>query len=169
MRKTKRVLRIAALGLALAATGCVQGDAVKREAGNWKTDRKLVKFEFPGMSPEERSAMVEMMSNTPSMNRCLTQEQVEKEGPLPELIGKTAAGEAQCTWSKMGIAKGKVDIAGACAIGDQAFDLTVTGTAAADKTDVIVAMNGKTPVGQIVFSVTDVRTGPCAADAAKGT
>lgn len=165
----KKTLVFAAFGIALVVAGCVPDGAETREAGNWKSDRKLVKFEFPGMPPEERAGMVEMMSNNPSINQCFTQEEMDKEGPLPQLIGKTAGGEAQCNWSKMAIVKGDVDIAGACTIGDQAFDLTVTGTAVADKTDIIVAMNGKSPVGQIVFSVNDVRTGPCVADEAKGS
>ncbi|OWR00160.1 DUF3617 domain-containing protein [Sphingopyxis witflariensis] len=169
MRKAKKLTQIAALGVALVAAGCTPEGPVVREAGNWKNDRKLVEFEFPGMPSKERDHMVGMMSNNPSINQCVTQEQIDKEGPLPELIGRTSANAAQCTWSKMSIVKGKVDIAGACTAGAQAFDLTVTGTAAADKTDVIVTMNGKSPVGKVVLSVTDVRTGPCIADAVKGT
>ena len=169
MRKARKLLQTAVLGIVLTTAGCTPEGPVVREAGNWKNDRKLVEFEFPGMPPKEREQMVVMMSNNPSINQCLTQEQIDKEGPLPELIGRTAANTAECTWSKMGIVKGKVDIAGACTVGPQSYDLTVTGTAEADKTDVIVTMNGKSPVGKVVLSVTDVRTGPCAAESAKGT
>ena len=168
MRKAKKLMQIAALGIVLTAAGCTPEGLVVREAGNWKNDRKLIEFEFPSMPPKEREQMVSMMSNNPSISQCLTKEQIDKQGPLPELIGRTAANAAECTWSKMGIVKGKVDIAGACTVGPQAYDLTVTGTAATDKTDVIVTMNGKSPIGKIVLSVTDVRTGPCVADAAEG-
>ena len=35
---------------------------VKREAGNWKTDVKLVKFAVPGMPPEMKDGMAKMMA-----------------------------------------------------------------------------------------------------------
>ncbi len=51
----KNVYVIAAVGALSVLAGCSKGaDApadgpVKREAGNWKTDVKLVKFEMPGL------------------------------------------------------------------------------------------------------------------------
>jgi len=40
----------------LAVSGCGKAEnadgTVKREAGNWKTDVKLVKFEVPGIRPK---------------------------------------------------------------------------------------------------------------------
>lgn len=164
----KKIMTIAALGVVLTVAGCVEDGSVSREAGNWKLDRKLVKFEMPGMPPEERDRMVAMMSNNPSVNRCVTQEQVDQEGPLSELLGRTAMGAAQCNWSKMAIVKGKVDIAGACTLKDQAYDLTVTGTALAGKTDITITTDGKKPVGKVIFTMTDERTGPCTLGAATG-
>ncbi|HEY0597168.1 DUF3617 domain-containing protein [Sphingopyxis sp.] len=166
MRKAKKLPQILAL-IVLAAAGGTPGGSVAREAGNWKNDRKLVKFEFPGMPAKERDRVVGMMSNNPSINECLTQEQIDKEGPLVDLLARKGAGEAQCTWSKKAIVDGKVDIVGACVFGDQAFDLAVTGTAASDKTDILVAIDGKVPLGKVEMSVIDVRTGPCVAGEAK--
>ncbi len=62
----KKFLTVAALGVALAVSGCgksenAAGGPVKREAGNWKTDVKLVKFEVPGMPPEMKDGMAKMM------------------------------------------------------------------------------------------------------------
>lgn len=169
MKKTKKVLRLAALGIVLTATGCIQDSAVKREPGNWRLDRKLVTFEMPHMSPEERDRTANMMSNIPSEARCLSQEQVNKDGPLADLLSRTAGGSVECTWSKMSVADGGVDVAGACAVLGQTFDMTVVGTAQANKTDIIVTMNGKIPAGKVVLSMTDVRTGPCAADTVGGS
>ena len=58
----KKILTVAVMGVLVAAAGCSDkgenaGGAVKREAGNWKTDVKLVKFEVPGMAPEMKTQM----------------------------------------------------------------------------------------------------------------
>ncbi|MBA4308523.1 MAG: hypothetical protein C0429_17485, partial [Sphingopyxis sp.] len=72
----KKILTIAAVGTLLAVTGCGKaenaGGAVKREAGNWKTDVKLVKFEVPGMPPEMKDGMAKMMEGASGMDQCFT-------------------------------------------------------------------------------------------------
>src|SRR3546814_14259021 len=60
---------------------------------NWKTDVKLVKFEVPGMAPEMKTQMTQMMEGASGMDLCLTQEQVDKEDVAAEL----AKGGGQCT------------------------------------------------------------------------
>jgi hypothetical protein len=49
----KKFLTVAAIGALIAVSGCGKSEnasgPVKREAGNWKTDVKLVKFDVPGM------------------------------------------------------------------------------------------------------------------------
>src|SRR3546814_19269180 len=60
-RSMKKFLTVAAFGAALALSGCGKSEntaaasarMVKREAGNWKTDIKLVKFEMPGVPDNE--------------------------------------------------------------------------------------------------------------------
>jgi len=160
----KKVM-IAVLSVALMAAGDVPA---KREAGNWKLDRTLLTFDMPGMPPEVRDRMVKMMGNNPSQHRCLTQELLDKEDTFAELTGRTTSG-GKCEWSKTSIAKGQVDIAGACTSNNQVFDMTIVGTALPEKTDIVVTMDGKSPVGKVVLSMTDVRTGPCVADATEGT
>ena len=80
----KKLLTFAALGVALATAGCSKtenaGGTVKREAGNWKTDVKLVKFEVPGMPPEMKDGMAKMMEGASGMDQCFTQEQVDEVG-----------------------------------------------------------------------------------------
>ena len=62
----KKLLTFAALGVALATAGCSKtenaGGTVKREAGNWKTDVKLVKFDVPGMLDSIRAHRTEPLS-----------------------------------------------------------------------------------------------------------
>src|SRR3546814_17910629 len=64
-RSMKKFLTVAAIGAALALSGCGKSDdtaatsagTVKREAGNWTTDIKLVKFEMPGVPDNVKNQM----------------------------------------------------------------------------------------------------------------
>src|SRR3546814_6179896 len=65
----KKFMTVAAIGALVAVAGCSDksenaGGTVKREAGNWKTDVKLVKFEVPGMAPEMKTQMTQMMERS---------------------------------------------------------------------------------------------------------
>ena len=96
----KKFLTVAAIGALVAVAGCSDksenaGGTVKREAGNWKTDVKLVKFEVPGMPPEMKDGMTKMMEGASGLDQCFTQEQVDKEDITSELAkGRTAAANA---------------------------------------------------------------------------
>src|SRR3546814_20902758 len=62
-RSMKKFLTVAAIGAALALSGCGKSDdtpatsagTVKREAGNWKNDIKKVKFEMPGVPDNSKN------------------------------------------------------------------------------------------------------------------
>src|SRR3546814_12339486 len=80
----KKFLTVAAIGALVAVAGCSDkgenaGGTVKREAGNWKTDVKLVKFEVTGMAPELKTQMTQMMAGASGMDLSLTQEQVDRK------------------------------------------------------------------------------------------
>src|SRR5690606_9336365 len=83
MEYMRKFVTIAALGVAMAVTGCSKSansdGPVKREAGNWKTEVKLVKFEVPGMPEEMKAGMKQMVEGASGMDQCFTQEQVDKE------------------------------------------------------------------------------------------
>ena len=87
----KKFLTVAAIGALIAVSGCGKSEnaaasgPVKREAGNWKTDVKLVKFEVPGMPAEMKDGMAKMMEGASGMDQCFTQEQVDKEDIASEL------------------------------------------------------------------------------------
>ena len=162
----KKMMVIAALGTLMAVSGCGKsenaGGTVKREAGNWKTDVKLVKFEVPGMAPEMKTQMTQMMEGASGMDLCLTQEQADKEDVAAEL----AKGGGQCTWSKKDVAGGKIDVAGTCTQNGQTVDMAMVGTMAAKKTDVTITTKGKMPTGgdmEMVMQMTQTHTGPCKA------
>ena len=164
----KKLLTFAALGVALATAGCSKtenaGGTVKREAGNWKTDVKLVKFEVPGMPPEMKDGMAKMMEGASGMDQCFTQEQVDKEDIAAELA-KGPGNGGECKWSKKNVDGGKIDVAGTCTANGQTVDMAMTGTMEAKKTDVTITTKGKMPTGQgemeMVLQMTSTHTGPC--------
>ena len=164
----KKLLTFAALGVALATAGCSKtenaGGTVKREAGNWKTDVKLVKFEVPGMPPEMKDGMAKMMEGASGMDQCFTQEQVDKEDIASELA-KGPGNGGECKWSKKDVSGGKIDVAGTCTANGQTVDMAMAGTMEAKKTDVTITTKGKMPTGQgemeMVLQMTSTHTGPC--------
>lgn len=170
----KNFVTIAALGVALAVSGCSKGGdsnaggTVKREAGNWKTDVKLVKFEMPGMPAEMKDGMAKMLEGASGMDQCFTQEQVDKED-IPAELAKDASKGGDCKWSKKDISGGKLDVAGTCTANGQTVDLAMNGTLGAKKTEVNIAVKGKSPTGQgdyeMVLQKIETHTGPCKAGA----
>jgi hypothetical protein len=164
----KKLLTFAALGVALATAGCSKtenaGGTVKREAGNWKTDVKLVKFDVPGMPAEMKDGMAKMMEGASGMDQCFTQEQVDKEDIAAELA-KGPGNGGECKWSKKDVSGGKIDVAGTCTANGQTVDMAMAGTMEAKKTDVTITTKGKMPTGQgemeMVLQMTSTHTGPC--------
>lgn len=169
----KTMITIAALGVALAVSGCGKSEnasgPVKREAGNWKTDVKLVKFDVPGMPEEMKAGMKQMVEGASGMDQCFTQEQVDKEDIAAEL-SKGPGNGGECTWSKKDVAGGKIDVAGTCTANGQKVDMAMAGTMEAKKTDVTITTKGALPNGggnmEMVMQMTSVHTGPCPAGAA---
>ena len=172
----KKFVTIAALGVALAVSGCSKGGdsnaggTVKREAGNWKTAVKLVKFEMPGMPPEAKGMMEKQFESATGMDQCFTQEQVDKEDIAAELA-KGPGNGGQCTWSKKDVSGGKIDVAGTCTVNGQSVEMAMNGTMEAKKTDVTITTKGKAPTGQgdmeMVMQMTSTHTGPCTTGATK--
>ena len=169
----KKLLTFAALGVALATAGCSKtenaGGTVKREAGNWKTDVKLVKFEVPGMPPEMKDGMAKMMEGASGMDQCFTQEQVDKEDIASELA-KGPGNGGECKWSKKDVSGGKIDVAGTCTANGQTVEMAMNGTMETKKTDVTVTTKGKIPTGgdmEMIMQMTSTHTGPCNTAATK--
>lgn len=168
----KKFLTVAAIGALIAVSGCgsktdnaASSGPVKREAGNWKTDIKLVKFEVPGMPAEMKDGMAKMMEGASGMDQCFTQEQVDKEDIAAELA-KGPGNGGECKWSKKDVAGGKIDVAGTCTANGQTVDMTMVGTMEPKKNDVTITTKGKVPTGgdmEMVMQMTATHTGPCKA------
>ena len=169
----KKCLTVAAIGALVAVAGCSggktenqnAGGTVKREAGNWKTDVKLVKFEVPGLPEGAKDAMSQQLASASGMDQCFTQEQVDKEDIASELA-KGPNGGGECTWSKKDVAGGKIDVAGTCTANGQTVEMAMAGTMEAKKTDVTITTKGKVPTGgdmEMVMQMTQTHTGPCKA------
>lgn len=164
----RKIMTVAALGVALAVSGCGKSEnaaaPVKREAGNWKTSLELVKLETPGMPAELKAGMMQAMESMASRDQCFTQEQIDKEDIAAELA-KGPGGGGECSWSKKNVGGGNVDIAGSCTNGGETVDIMMNGTVAARKTDVTATIKGKDPTGggdmEIVMRMKGEHTGPC--------
>ena len=168
----RKIMTVAVLGVALAVSGCGKsenaGGTVKREAGNWKTDVKLVKFEVPGMPEEMKAGMKQMMEGASGLDQCFTQEQVDKEDITAELA-KGPGNGGECKWSKKDVAGGKIDVAGTCTANGQTVEMAMNGTMEPKKTDVTVTTKGKIPTGgdmEMIMQMTSTHTGPCKSGAA---
>ncbi|MBJ7499182.1 MAG: DUF3617 domain-containing protein [Sphingopyxis sp.] len=166
----KKFLTVAVTGAALALSGCGKSDdkpanpagTVKREAGNWKTDVKLVKFEMPGVPENVKDQMSKQLAAASGTEQCLTQEQADNE----DVAGALSQGYGQaCTWNKNRIADGKIDVAGTCTQGSQKVELALAGSLDARKSDVLVTSKGKSPMGggdmEMQMQVTSTNIGPC--------
>jgi hypothetical protein len=173
--KTMQMRMMAAAAvIALAVTGCSKSESgasassepVKRQAGNWKTDIELVKFEMPGMPAEMKDGMAKMMEGASGMDQCLTAEQAAKEDLAKEL-SKGPGADGECTWSKKDVGGGKIDIAGKCKANGQEVQLAMAGTMEPTKTDVTITTKGAVPGGQgemeMVMKMVSTRTGDCKA------
>lgn len=184
-----KLVTVAVLGAALMVAGCGKSDeaakaggdtaasgtaatgtgdapvpatgAVKREAGNWKTDIKLVKFDMPGMPAAAKDQMSKQFEAQSGTEQCLTQAQVDQEN-ISEALSK-GYGEA-CSWSKNAVGGGKLDVAGTCTANGQKVDLAMLGTLDPRKTDMLITSKGPAPTGgqmEVQMQVTSTHIGPC--------
>ena len=174
----KKLLTVAAIGAALALAGCGKSEdaagtgpdkgvetataaPIKREAGNWKTEVKLVKFAMPGVPDNVKDQMAKQFASAAPTEICVTQEQADKD----DVAGAMSKGFGDaCTWSKNEVGGGKLDVAGTCNQGGQKVELAMAGTIEAKKTDVLVTSKGKAPTGgemEMQMQVVSTNTGPC--------
>jgi hypothetical protein len=141
------------------------GAAVKREAGNWKTDVKLVSLNVPGMNDQMKQGMSKMFEGMSGMEMCLTPEQAAKEDVAADM-SKNAAQGSNCEFSKQNVGGGKIDTAATCKTQPgQTLNLTMNGTMEAKKVDVTITTKGPLPTGtgemEMVMQMTSTNTGAC--------
>jgi hypothetical protein len=183
MKPMKKFVTVAALGAALTMAGCGKSDdasksaaadagaatsadvaasgPIKREAGSWKTDVKLVKFDAPGAPAAVKDQMAKQFAAASGSEQCLTPEQADQEDVASAMSKRF--GDA-CTWSKNDIGGGKMDVAGTCTTSGQKVDLAMVGTVEPRKTDVLITTKGPGPTGapiEMQRQVTSANVGPC--------
>ena len=168
-----KLIGSAALALALVAcsgakkdvTAATASGPVKREAGNWKTDIKLVKLDIPGLNDQMKDGMSKMLEGASGMDVCLTKEQADKEDIAADM-SKNASSGANCTFTKKEVNGGKIDVAGTCKTPQgQTMDIAMNGTLEAKKVDMQVTTKGPMPTGtgnmEMVMQMTSTNTGAC--------
>src|SRR3546814_4073877 len=125
----KSFATVAALGAALALAGCGKSDdagktddagaaenaasvdagaasgAIKRQAGNWKTQVTLVRFDMPGAPAIIKDQMAKQFASDGATETCVTQEQIEQEDVADAMSKYYGEG---CTWAKPNIGGGKI-------------------------------------------------------------
>src|SRR3546814_16137724 len=82
----KKFLTVAAIGAALALSGCGKSDdtaatsagTVKREAGNWKPDIRLVKFEMTGVPDNVKNQMSKQVAAASGTDPCPPKEKADQ-------------------------------------------------------------------------------------------
>ncbi|HEV7312803.1 DUF3617 domain-containing protein [Sphingopyxis sp.] len=166
----KKFLTVAAISAALALGGCGKSEdkatkpagTVKREAGNWKADVKLVKFGMPGVPDNVKDQLAKQLAAGRGTEQCLTQEKADKE----DVAGALSKGYGEaCTWNNNQIGDGKIDVAGTCTQGQQKVELVLAGTLEAKKTGVLVTSKGKSPMGggdmEMQMQVSSTNIGHC--------
>jgi hypothetical protein len=171
-----RSIALVMLTTGLALSGCggsekaseaAASGPVKREAGSWKTDLKLVKMDIPGMPPKMADGMKAMLEGASGAETCLTPEQAAKEDISKQMADQGSSG-AKCEFSKNTLVGSKLDVVGKCTDPQgRAMDMAMTGTIAPKKTDVTMDITGPMPTGagkmNMVMQVTSTHVGACKA------
>lgn len=146
----RAILAVSVVALALAGCGKKEGasaDAttpVKREAGLWKSDMKLTKFDMPGAPPEMKQMMEGMLGKIKGVESCLTAEEAAKED-LAQKLAKPPGDNGQCTYQKKDVKGGTMDIVMVCNDPQTKEPMTVSmkGTASPKKTEMTLVVSGK--------------------------
>jgi Protein of unknown function (DUF3617) len=140
--------------LLLNLVGCkATSNPDKRDAGKWKTETSLEKFDLIGV-PAEMHAQAEQMKaqvrgqiegqirTKGAKEECLTQAAAAQED-VSKALAKELSGAGECTFYKNIVGKGKIDVAGLCKISGQDMAITMTGTMASKKVEVLLNMSSK--------------------------
>jgi Protein of unknown function (DUF3617) len=143
------------------AAASASSGPVKREAGNWKTDIKIVKIAAPGMPAGMEAQMQKSMPQGTEM--CLTKEQADKEDLAQEMSKSGNTGD--CTFSKKELNGGNMNVEGSCKTPQGQMNIAMTGMIEPKKTDITMNIKGKSPTGngdmEMVMQMTSTNIGPC--------
>jgi Protein of unknown function (DUF3617) len=160
------ILGIVAVGLSLSGCGSKEAASgvVKRDAGSWKSEISINKFELPGAPPEAKQMMEGMMKMASAVEVCLTPEQAAKDDIATDMANGQAAKD--CQFSKKNVSGGTIDVEGICKNGrGETVNMKIAGTVESKKTDALISVSGKSPMGagqmNMEMKVVSTWTGAC--------
>lgn len=162
----QKLLIITGVAGALLLAGCTDAASSKREAGNWVNEVELIKLDVPGMPPEMKDGMTQMMASAANTNFCLTPEEAAKSD-LDSLLDSSGGGGGQCTWTKKDVNGANVDVVGSCLQNGQKADLAMKGTLESKRSDITITTKAQLPDGkqmEMVMRVKSKHTGACTAE-----
>lgn len=164
----QKLLMMTGVAGALLLAGCTDAASSKREAGNWVNEVELVKLDVPGMPPEMKEGMTQMMAAATNTNFCLTPEEAAKSD-LESLLESSAGPAGECTWTKKDVNGANVDVVGSCVQNGQKADLAMKGTLESKRSDMTITTKAQMPDGkqmEMVMRVKSKHTGACTAETA---
>lgn len=171
----KKILIAAALG-SLTLAGCgekaatdggANGPAEKRQPGSWSQKIEIVKLEGPGVKPEDKAQMQQMMGMLSGMSICVTPEAAAAEDIAQNIKDLGSRGES-CTVEKQQVSGKNVEFAATCKnAGGATMKMSAKGTSGATAQDITMTMNATkadgSPEGEMVMRIVGTRTGECKA------
>ncbi len=159
-----RIAIAATTAVTLLLAGCGKGDApVKRQPGSWSQKMEVVEFSGPGVTPEQKTQMQQMMSMVSQMTVCLTPEAVARED-IEKNLTNLGGMAGNCTVSDKTVGGGTVKFTANCKDKGREVRMTVDGTngATAQKFRVSVLSAGaNSDGGKLVMDVSGKREGEC--------
>jgi hypothetical protein len=156
---------IALAGTALLVTGCGLGDTgpVKRQPGSWSQKIEILEFAGPGIKPEQKAQMQQMMNMMAGASVCITPELAAQEDPEKNL---TAMGGAQdnCKVANKDFSGGKIAFTANCTQPGKRVKLTADGNTTATEQNIkmtVESTGAGNDGGKLVMNVTAKRDGDC--------
>jgi hypothetical protein len=129
--------------------------------GQWETKAELTEIEMPGMTPEMKAAGLKKAKEKPTVHSyCVDEEEAKKPGA--GLF--TGEDNRSCTYRKLEMSGGKMDMTLACPGQGGTMTMSVAGTFTPETVTAVTEMKSE---GQLAMrmkaNVTSRRTGDCAA------
>lgn len=133
--------------------------AIRFQPGRWETEVKMIRLDMPGMPPEAKRMMEQMMGKGRTIGTCLTKEQAEK--PDSRFFGQA---DASCTYDHFSMGGGKIDAKMTCKTSEGQQVTTMKGAFTGDTYQTTVETQGQGPDGKsmtMIMNVAAKRVGEC--------
>ncbi len=152
-------------GTALLVTACGKGDSgpVKRQPGSWSQKIEIVEFAAPGVRPEQKAQMQQMMNMMAGVSVCITPALAAQENPERNL---TAMGGSQdsCKVVDKKFSGGKIAFTANCSQAGKNVKLTANGTSGATEQNIkmtVESVGAQNDGSKLVMNVSAKREGAC--------